>query len=49
MTSVSVPQLVQKHGTLSDLDSYKKNFTIARHILAALLVLCVVVLWIMYL
>lgn len=47
VTSMSAPQLVQKHGASSDLVSCKQNFATARRILAALLVLCVVVLWVM--
>lgn len=45
--SMSVPQLVQKYGDGSDLVKYKVLFTTARRVLAALMVLCVVVLWIM--
>lgn len=49
VTSMSASQLVQKFGTSGDLDSYKKNFAFARRVLLALLVLCAVVLWVMYL
>lgn len=47
VTSMSASQLVHKHGTNSDLAAYKRNFTTARRVLVALLVLCVVVLWVM--
>lgn len=47
VTSMSALHLVKKCGADSDLTNYKKNFTSARRILAALLVLCAVVLWVM--
>lgn len=47
VVSMSAPELVRKHGSGSDLAGYKKNFATARRILAALLVLCVVVHWVM--
>lgn len=47
VTSMSALQLAQKYGSSSEMTVCKKNLSSSRRTLAALLVLCVVVLWLM--